>query len=481
MNKTIILKKHYYQNDMKGRGKIMPSHVIDMIMLKNTFGTEEMRSVWSDENRLQKHFDVEAALALAEGELGVIPMSSAQKIANNAKVELVDIEEIAAGIAKVKHSLMPTVNALQELSGEDGEYVHYGVTTQDIVDTGTILQLKEAHEIIVNGVKDIMKELIRLAKEHRNTPIAGRSHGMQGLPTTFGFKLAVVLSEMLRHLERLKEAEQRVFTGVLSGGVGTFASFGDKGPQIEELALKKLGLRAPEIGWHSSRDRIAEYANIIGLISGTLGKLGNEFYNLMRTEIDEVEEPFSKGKVGSSTMPHKRNPAAFEGIASLTRPILQSVSLIQHSLIVEHERDAMSWRAEWIALPEICIYLSSQLANTKAVLNGLVVKPENMLRNLNMLGGLLLSERIMFALSEKLGKQTAHHLVYELSMKAIEEKRTFKELLIENEYIATVLTPEQIDELLNVETYLGSAPQKVDQVIESVEKSGLLNISKSEV
>jgi adenylosuccinate lyase len=452
----------------------MASHVIDMIMLRNNFGTEQMREIWSDRNRLQKHFDVEAALALAEGELGVIPMKAAEKIAYVAKTELVDIEEIAAESARLKHSLMSTINALQELSGEDGEYVHYGATTQDIVDTGTILQLREAHQIIVSELKGVARELARLAKEHRSTPIAGRSHGMQGLPTTFGFKMAVVLSEVVRHLERLQEVESRIFTGVLVGAVGTYASFGPKGPEVEVLALSKLGLQAPEISWHSSRDRISEYASILGLISGTLGKLGNEFYNLMRTEIDEVEEPFSSGKVGSTTMPHKRNPAALEGIASLTKPIFKSVALVHESMMVEHERDAMSWRAEWVALPEICIYLSSQLASTKSVLSGLVVKPKHMLRNLNMLGGLLLSERIMFALADQLGKQTAHHLVYELSMKAIEENKPFKELLIQDEQVQSVLNAEQIEELLNPETYLGSAPEKVDQVLANVAKTKLL-------
>lgn len=442
----------------------MPSHVIDMIMLKNNFGTEQMRNVWSDENRLQKHFDVEIALAKAEGELGLIPAEAAQQIAT-AKTDDISIEELAANMAKVKHSLMPTISALQERSGEGGEFVHYGATTQDIVDTGTILQLKEAHQIIRAELIDVAFELAKLAKEHRLTLIAGRSHGMQGLPTTFGFKLSVVLSEVLRHLTRLDEVSERVFVGNISGAVGTYASFGPKGIEVEKRALELVGLNAPEIVWHSSRDRLAEYASVLGLISGTLGKLGNEFYNLMRTEIDEVEEPFTKGKVGSSTMPHKRNPAAFEGIASLTRPILQNVSLIQHSLIVEHERDAMSWRGEWIALPEICIYLSSQLAGTKSVLNGLIVKKENMIRNLDLLGGLLLSERVMFAISDKAGKQTAHHIIYELSMASFEEKIPFKQKLAENQTVKELLSEEELNELFNYETYLGLAPEKVDEVL----------------
>jgi len=459
----------------------MPSHVIDMIMLRNVFGTPEMRAVWSDENRLQKHLDVEAALALAEAELGLIPAEAAKIIAEKAKVELLDLQAIAEEVLKVKHSLMPTVKALQALCGpEAGEYVHFGATTQDIVDTGTMLQLKEAHAIIVRDLRAVARELARLAREYRDTPIAGRSHGMQGLPTTFGFKAAVLLSEVLRHLDRLREAEARVFTGVIGGAVGTYASFGPLGPQVEELTLRKLGLAAPDICWHSSRDRQAEYVGILGMISATLGKMGNEFYNLMRTEIDELEEPFTSGKIGSSTMPHKRNPAALEGIASLTKPIRYNVALAQEAMIVEHERDAMSWRGEWIALPETCIYLSAQLATAKSVLSGLIVKPENMRRNLDILGGLVLSERVMFALADHLGKQTAHHVVYELSMKAVEENRPFQEVLLEDARVSRVLDAATLDKLLDPADYLGSAPQMVDRVLARAERSGWLKEDEKE-
>lgn len=453
----------------------MPSHVIDMYMLQNNFGTAEMRQVWSDENRLQKHLDVEAALALSEAELGLIPAEAAETIAAKAKVDLMNIPEIAQEVLKVKHSLMPTLKALQKLCGaEHGEWVHYGATTQDIVDTGMMLQLKEAHHIIERDVRAIARELARLAHQHRETPMAGRSHGMQGLPTTFGFKIAVILDEVIRHLDRLREAEARVFTGVMGGGVGTYASFGQLGPDVERKTMELLGLQAPNISWHSSRDRSAEYAGLLGMISGTLGKMANEFYNLMRTEIDEVEEPFSSGKIGSSTMPHKRNPAALEGLASLTKPIRYNVALVQESMIVEHERDAMSWRGEWIALPESCIYLAAQLASAKAILAGLVVKPENMLRNLNVLGGLLLSERVMFALAKPMGKQTAHEVVYELCMKSVEEDIPFREALLADSRIQAAVSIEELERLLDPSTYLGSAPQTVDRVIAAAKASGWL-------
>lgn len=453
----------------------MASHVIDMELLKANFSTEEMRRIWSDEGRLQAQLDVEAALALAEAELGVIPAEAAETIARHAKAELMNVRELAQEGLKMKHSLMSMIRKLQQLCGpEHGEWVHYGATTQDIVDTGMMLQLKAAHGIIVRDLRAVARELARLAREHRETPMAGRSHGIQGLPTTFGFKMAVLLDEVIRHLNRLREAESRVFAGVLGGGVGTYASFGPLGPEVERRAMERLGLLAPNICWHSSRDRSAEYASILGLISGTLGKMGNELYNLMRTEINEVEEPFSTGKIGSTTMPHKRNPAALEGLVSLTKPIRYNVALIQESMIVEHERDAMSWRGEWIALPESCIYLAAQLASAKAILSGLVVKPENMLRNLNMLGGLLLSERVMFALAETMGKQTAHELVYELCMKSEEQHIPFREVLMADDRVREAIRQEELEKLLDPATYLGSAPQTVDKVLAAAEASGWL-------
>ncbi|WP_152656909.1 adenylosuccinate lyase [Oceanobacillus sp. CFH 90083] len=453
----------------------MGSHVIDLRMLQNNFSTDEMRQVWNDENRLQKILDAEAALALSQSELGVIPDKAGKTIAEAAKIEHFHVEDIAQEAVKLKHSLMATVNHLQKLSGDYGEYVHFGVTTQDITDTGTILQLKEAHQILYRDMKETAQLLIKLSDKYKDTPMAARTHGMQGLPTTFGFKLAVILSEFDRHLQRLQEVESRTFTGVLAGGVGTYAALGSIGPEVEARALDKLGLNTPDICWHSSRDRLSEYGSILGLVSGSLGKLGNEFYNLMRTEIDELEEPFQAGNVGSTTMPHKRNPALFEGIASLTKPVLHSVSLLHESLIMDHERDAKSWRSEWVALPEICLYLSSQLKTTINVLKGLIVKPENMLRNLNMQGGLLLSERIMFALSEKVGKQTAHHLVYELAMKSYEKNIPFKTTLIENEEVSSVLSEEQIEQLLDPSQYTGLASAKVEEVIAQFKKGAFFN------
>ena len=424
----------------------MASHMIDFLTLGNNFGTPEMREVWSEENRLRQHVDVEVALAQAEGELGVIPLEAAEKIAERANAESIDLLELADEVVRLKHSFMATINTLQRQCGEAGEYIHYGATTQDIVDTATVLQLKQAFDIVQRDSRFVALELKKLAKQYQYTPMVGRTHGMQALPTTFGFKLAVWLDEFVRHLTRLNEIRERVLVGNISGAICTYASFGDKGPEVEQRALTLLGLNTPNIGWQAARDRFSEYASVIALISGTLGKIGNEFYNLMRTEINEIEEPFSAGKIGSSTMPHKRNPAILEGLASLTESVFKSVALMHESMKTEHERDAMSWRAEWIALPELNIYVAAQLQMTLTVLRGMKVNSKQMLKNLELQHGLLLSEKMMFELGKKLGKQTAHQLVYESAMLAFEQERPFKDVLQENTELKQHFTEQEISQ-----------------------------------
>ncbi|OTQ31662.1 adenylosuccinate lyase [Gilliamella apicola] len=452
----------------------MASHVLDFLILGNNFSTSEMRAIWSEQNRLEKQVDVEVALAKAEGELGVIPTDVADEIVKKADASKLSLQQIADEAAKAKHSLMSTINALQKQVGEAGQFIHYGATTQDIVDTATVLQLKQSFAIVERDTKLIAIELKRLAKQYQYLPMVGRTHGMQALPTTFGFKLAVWLDEFVRHLQRLTEIKQRVLVGNISGAVCTYASMGNFGPMIEARALSSLGLNTPNIGWQSARDRFSEYGSVIALISGTLGKIGNEFYNLMRTEINEVEEPFSEGKIGSTTMPHKRNPAALEGLASLTAPLLKSVALIHESMKVEHERDAMSWRAEWIALPEINLYISAQLQTALTILKGLKVNSDRMLENLLMQNGLLLSEKVMFEIGKRLGKQTAHHLVYNCAMQAFEQNRAFKDVLLDDPLLNKEFSVAELDNWLEPINYLGTAPEKVQQVINYAEQSGVL-------
>lgn len=452
----------------------MASHVIDYLILGNNFSTSEMRAIWSEQNRLEKQVAVEVALAKAQGELGLIPYDAADAIVAKADASKLSIEQMAKQAAKAKHSLMSTINALQDQVGDAGQFIHYGATTQDIVDTATVLQLKQSFAIIERDTKLVACELKKLAKQYQYLPMVGRTHGMQALPTTFGFKLAVWLDEFVRHLQRLSEIKQRVLVGNISGAICTYAAMGELGVQVEARTLTLLDLNTPNIGWQAARDRFSEYASVIALISGTLGKMGNEFYNLMRTEINEVEEPFSDGKIGSTTMPHKRNPAALEGLASLTAPLLKSVALIHESMKVEHERDAMSWRAEWIALPEINLYLSSQLQTALAVLQGLKVNAERMLTNLTLQNGLLLSEKVMFEIGKRLGKQTAHRLVYQSAMQAFEQNKTFKAVLLADPILNKEFTEDELDSWLEAVNYVGLAPEKVEQVIRYTDQSGVL-------
>src|SRR5262245_49247360 len=287
----------------------MPSGVFDSTLLKHLWGTDELRAIFNDETRVQKWYDYEAALALAQAELGIIPQAAAAEIARKAKVSNVDLEAIAAEVRRTKHPLVPALRALQAIcDGDHGEYLHFGPTTQDVLDSGVMLQLKDAHAVFVRDLQDIGRELFRLAELHKHTPMPGRTHAVQALPITFGHKCAIWLDEMGRNHQRLRQIEPRMFVGSLTGAVGTQASFGERAFEVERKVMARLGLAVADISWQPARDRLVEYVNVLGLIGGGVTKIANEIITLAHTEIDELAEPFSEGKVGSSTMPHKRNP-----------------------------------------------------------------------------------------------------------------------------------------------------------------------------
>ena len=454
----------------------MASGVFDDALIRHLFSTEELRAIFNDRNRVQKWYDVEAALALEQGELGIIPREAAREIADNAKVEHVDIEEIAAGIRHIKHPLIPALKALQaRCKGELGEFVHFGPTTQDILDTSTVLQIRDAHAVFLRDMKAIGRGLAKLAQAHKSTPMAGRSHGVQALPITFGHKAAIWLSEMGRNFERMRELEKRVFVGGMVGAVGTQASFGPQAPELEARVMKRLGLGLADINWQPARDRFAEYVCVLGVTAGTLGKIANEIINLEHTELGEVYEPFSEGKVGSSTMPHKRNPSSCEAAVAVSRAIRYNVAFELECMVVEHERDGSSWRGEWKAVPESCLLMGGLLGMMKYVVEGLHVEAKNMRDNLDRLGGFLLSERVMFALSDKLGKQTAHDVVYEASMHGIEGGITFERALMENGKVRKAMTADELRAALDPTTYVGHAEQIVERVLDEQKRSGWLD------
>ncbi|CAN7723101.1 adenylosuccinate lyase [Variovorax paradoxus] len=444
----------------------MPVSVFDMQSLQHLWGTDELRTIFGEENRIQKWLDFEAALASAQAELGLIPAAAAKEIASKARVENIDIAAMSAEIRRIKHSLVPALKQLQAAcSKENGEWVHYGATTQDVVDTGVALQLKEFHAVAMRDLQAVAKELARLAVAHRDTPMAGRTHGVQALPITFGHKCAVWLDELGRHHERLVQAAPRVLVGMLAGAVGSQASLGPKAIELEALMLKKLGLGVPTISWAPARDRFTEYTGLLAMLGSTLSKIGNELFNMQRNEFGEVEEGFSEGKLGSSTMPHKRNPTSAENLAGLSRPLRYNAAMMVEGMVQEGERDGIAWKMEWKALPECCLIAGAMLFQARNLLAGLKVNADVMGANLDRMRGYLLSERVMLELSERVGKQTAHEWIYEASMHGITQKLTFADAMRQHAGLGQLLADDEIRDMTDPAAYLGQCGASVDRVV----------------
>ena len=447
----------------------MPSHASESLLYGASFSTSEFLDIFNDHARVQAWFDVEVALAKAQGQLGVIPEEAAQEISQKAVVENVDVSEIGQGISATAHPIVPAIRALEEICNNGaGEYIHYGATTQDVMDTGLVLQIKKSWPIILRDLTGIQDALIKLAKKHRSTPMVGRTHGQQALPLTFGYKCAVWVDEIGRQISRFREAEARVLSGNITGAVGTMAAFGPKGREIQKIALDHLNLTVPNICWHSSRDRICELANLMTQISGSLGKIAREIYALQQVEFGELAEPHHHGKVGSSTMPHKRNPAVVELAIGLSRLIRAQQVAITDAAFQEHERYSALLRIELAAVPEMMIYSGALLSKMRTVLEKLEVYPKRMRSNLDMLGGLLLSEKVMLALGEKIGKQTTHEVVYEIAMDSFEKEIPFKDALNGDERVSNNLSSQEIGSLLDPVAYIGESEKIVDDVLSRV-------------
>lgn len=444
----------------------MAVSVFDMQSLQHLWGTEELRNIFSEENRVQKWLDFEAALAAAQAEMGIIPADAARDIAAHAQVSRIDIPAMSAEIRRIKHSLVPALKQLQAAcSKAHGEWVHYGATTQDVVDTGVALQLKEFHAVALRDMQAVGRELARLAKTHRDVPMAGRTHGVQALPITFGHKCALWLDELGRHHERLLQCAPRVLVGMLAGAVGSQASLGEQAVELEQRTMAKLGLAAPDISWAPARDRFTEYTSLLAMIGATLSKIGNELFNMQRNEFGEVEEGFSEGKLGSSTMPHKRNPTSAENLAGLSRPLRYNAAMMVEGMVQEGERDGIAWKMEWKALPECCLIAGAMLFQAKNLLAGLKVNADVMATNLDKMRGYLLSERVMLELSERVGKQTAHEWIYEASMHGITAKLGFADAMRQHKGLAELLSDEEIRTFTDPTGYLGQCASSVDRVL----------------
>ncbi|TDJ86630.1 adenylosuccinate lyase [Campylobacter volucris] len=449
--------------------------VFDMRLLQDSWSTPAMREIFSEENRIQKWLDVEAALAKAQAKLGIIPSEAAEEIAKKAHYKFMDMDFIFAEFKKTKHPLVPTVRGLEKACENGfGEYVHFGVTTQDVIDTGIVLQFKEAMNLIKQDLKNMAKNLASIAKEHKNTAMMGRTLALQALPITFGHKVAIWLSELNRHYERINELEKRLYVGSIVGAVGTKASLSEKANEVEKLTLQILGLEVPDISWQPARDRFIELGYVLGNINATFNKIAHQLLILTHNEIDELAEPFGKGQVGSSTMPHKRNPAVSENAVTVSNALRANIAILSDIERHEHERDGQVWKMEWKLLPETFLMLSVVLANMKFVFDGLEVKKDKMLKNLDILDGFVLAERVMFALSDHYGKQHAHEIVYENAMRGIENHKTFKVALLEDERVSKVLSEKDIDALMDATTYVGYAPKLVDEFLEKIANAQIL-------
>lgn len=449
----------------------MSSHLIDSTIFAGQFGSEEMKRIFTDENQIRQWLKVEVALARAETKLGVIPVGVLDEIEKKAKVEHLDFSRLRDEIRVAGHPITPVIHAVRDLcDGDAGEYFHWGATTQDILDTGFILQIREALTIVFRDLRAVEEILLQLAKRHRDTIMVGRTHGQHALPLTFGFKMAVCIRENRRNINRLKECGSRLFVGQLGGAVGTLASFEEKGLEIQRLVMEELGLGVPDICWHAARDRTGELGCILALTANTFGRIANELYLLQKTELMEVEEHFNFGKIGSSTMPHKRNPKLCEAIISITKLIKGSALTTLESMCIDHERDLKFRLVEWVTISESLIMLSSVLDQAKCLLANIDVKEKQMLKNMDILKGLLLSEAIMLALGKKIGRQKAHEIVYRISMKAFEMGNDFKSAILNDRDISEYFKESDVDEMLNPRKYLGLSGQIVDEILTMTEK-----------
>lgn len=450
----------------------MPAHVIDSALFSGLFGAERMRALFEERALLQRWLDYEAALARAQAGLGLIPAAAAAEITRQARAEYYDLQAIRAGIDRTVHPLVPLIRMLAErCQGEAGRWVHWGATTQDVMDTATVLQLRDALTLLDKTAATLARTLATLARRYRATPMAGRTHGQQALPLTFGFKVAVWLAELGRCQQRLTTARRRARTGQFGGAVGTLAGMAEG--QVDALAVQRalltdLGLAVPPIAWHTSRDNLVECAVVMGMAGALCGRIAKEIIELQKTEFGELEEPHTPGKVGSSTMPQKRNPMLCEAILTLARLMPAQVTVAMDTLLLnEHERDWSAVQMEWAWVPELAVMCQGALELTLRVLDGLQVNEARMRQNLGRTGGLLLAERVMFALAQHIGRQSAHELVHACAMAAHEQGRPFAAQLAAEPLVARHLSPARIAELLDPTGYTGLATRFVDQVLAS--------------
>jgi 3-carboxy-cis,cis-muconate cycloisomerase len=445
-----------------------------MALLDPLFGSAAMGEVFCDSARIQRMLDFEAALARAEARCGVIPETAAPAIAAKCKAELIDMNALAIATAVAINPAIPLVKQLTALAAKDdpeaARYVHWGATSQDANDTGLVLQIRDALDILESDLTALRTGLANLAQEYRSTPIAGRTLMQHALPTTFGVKVAAWLDAANRHRERLAETRTRALVLQFGGAVGTLAALREKGLQVAQELATELKLPLPAMPWHTQRDRIAEVATTLGLLTGTLGKIARDVSLHMQTEIAEVLEPVGEGRGGSSTMPHKRNPVTAAVVLSAATRVPGLVSTMLSAMVQEDERGLGDWHAEWETLPEIFRLTGGALHQLALIAPDLEVDVVGMKKNLDATQGLIFAEAVTMALAGTMGKSAAHKIVEAASQKTLKSGKHFRETLAQDHAISEHLNSAELDRLFAPENYLGSAEKWIDRVIDTVRK-----------
>lgn len=439
---------------------------LDSLTVTSFFGNDEMRGIFNDRALLQSWLDVEAALARAQAGLGVIPHRAAEAITAAARVERLDLQAVASGAQDTVHPLVPMVRALTDAcEGDAGRHVHLGATTQDVMDTGFVLCVREGLRVVRRQIDELIRRLRRLALRHRDTVMPARTHGQQALPTTFGLRCAVWQSELQRHRARLAELSPRLLVISMGGAAGTMAGYGPHAFEIEGAMAADLGLGVAETPWHSSQDRFAECLLALGLVAASVEKLAREVYFLGRTEIGEAYEPQSGAQVGSSTMPHKRNPIRCEAVIAAATTLRAQVPVALQAMVAQDDRDMGVGMTLWKLLPECFILAGGALERLLEVFGALGVNPARMRANLDATGGLVLSESVMLRLASHLGREEAHTLVHRIVAESLEDGRPFADALRADPRVAAALTPAEIDGLLDPLSYVGHAAALVDRAL----------------